>query len=607
MKKYKKNIIWVLLVAMLGTTSCIKKEESNLFEREEKLESVLENNAFLKEENVFGETYYEIYDTTLDKYLDKFSEYMDETQFENLLRVAHSISKSTYDCEYLLPYFDEILGVQYDSTNYGDGFFRYFNMAVLNDLYLHWYSNQEDAKIYKEMNTLCSIINSDDLYQAIFSKDINSVIDVITEKSGCLNKDIVRELIMDFDICYNTRKSDLDIDIMAQEEASKRIKDNLAYIINVKLITDKEMASSFFGRIIKDSNYFGNDNVIIKTSIFGNGCMVRMNDSEYESLSFYMSDDYVYSKDSLEEIKHNVAIDIIKQAKEQYKDGYPYTTMMDEMTFLLNEDTVALIGNNYDYQEVWNLMYSDLAEYFYNKSEFDAFLIKLDAGAIDVNKKYFDIYRSRLTKKELNISDYLNYQKMLEYIQEESYSHYDFYNRDDYIPYDELRKLKKEEYESFVYNMQDCFAFGGESLNTYLDSIEEILCNSSLDYDYILSSSGYQKDWFTGSVGIDNVDNNMILSDKTKPQSMNFKDMNVVYYEYPLGYEGSTPVETFLNIDNKLIAREFNGLVTNLPDSDKTIFIVGFDKDIANYPELRFMMKYNDLVKKHENVKKLGE
>ena len=215
-RKKKKSAILIMLSLILSTAGC-KQDDTYKNNSYNIVEEIIDNNPFYQEYHL-SQTYKQIYSPFYHTYLNQFFDYLNKEQYNTFLNIIREMDEAEindYDYNKTIDYLDKIMGCQ--NNQYGRGVYHAFNARIVyENVYLSYKFNTD---IYKEINTLRSIINNDDaFFSSLFSKDIDKFIECIQNNTGLENKDLIQALIVNMDLYY---------DIESKEEPIYGIPSNI--------------------------------------------------------------------------------------------------------------------------------------------------------------------------------------------------------------------------------------------------------------------------------------------------------------------------------------------------------------------------------------------
>lgn len=598
--KYKRSTLIVLLSAMLATSGCSKTNVDVSFKDNayQKVEDIMDNTDFYQEDYAF-ETNAEFYSKFYKQYLDNFVNYMDEEQYNTFLEMVSQIDESErYDFPKTYSCLGNIIG---EDVNYGHGFYHAFNTRIIFESLFSAYIFRDDT--YTHVNTLRDIVDNDEsFYQSIFNKDINQVIDCIMENTYFQDRALVEELMLKFDLYVDKRESENYHDQQIKEEAASRIQEIMNMLVSSKCQNDKEFANTFYGRMLQESRYAGKERIELTRFLIEDTFELLKKD-ENGYLCITLPNEYYFSNMSLEEVKEEKFLSVISKEISKENRGI----VLSLLSYLINEETLVKIKDASP-EEMREYIYNDLSSYFKNEDDFNDFCLRLYNCTTSSLEQYFKIFESRIKEDDITLLDFIRYYSLVELNKKRTYNHYEFYDSENRLDYDELRKLKEEEYEDIAYNYPENYYLGNIKYLEKFASIEDILSQNDLGFKMIYDSNAVM-DWDTGEIDLSNMDDSLVLSDLIEPQMINYEGNEFICYECPKGYENGQLVDAFLNIDNELTIREQEGSLTEIinPETGDSMFVylIEINDDHINYPSLRFITYYSNILNESKGQKKL--
>lgn len=598
--KYKKSTLIVLLSTMLAISGCSKPNEQGSFKDNayQNVEDIMENMDFYQEEYAF-ETNGEFYSKFYKQYLNNFVNYMDEEQYNTFLEMVSQIDDSErYDFPETFDHLGKIIG---EDDSYGHGFYHALNTRIIFESLFSAYIFRDDT--YTHVNTLRDIVDNDEsFYQSIFNRDINQVIDCIMENTYFQDRTLVEEMMLKFDLYVDKRESENYHDQLIREEAASRIQEIMNMLVSSKCKHDEEFANTFYGRMLQDSRYVGKEKIELTRSLIEDTFELLKKD-ENGYLCITLPNDYYFSNMSLEEVKEEKFISVISKGISKGNNEI----VLSLLSYLINEETLVKIKDASP-GEMREYIYNDLSVYFKNEDDFNDFCLRLQNCTTSSLEQYFRIFESRIKDDDISLLDFIRYYSLVELNKKRTYNHYEFYDSENRLDYDELRKLKEEEYEDIAYNYPENYYLGNIQYLDNFASIENILSQNDLGFKMIYDSD-VTIDWYTGEIDLSNMDDSLVLSDLVEPQMINYEGSEFICYECPKGYESGQLVDAFLNIDNELTIREQEGSLTEIinPETGESVFVylVENNDELINYPSLRFITNYSNILNESIEQKKL--
>lgn len=598
-KKHQKSVLILMLSAMLSTTAC-SDSNGNVNYREnayENVEDIMNDTNFYQEKHA-GSTNEEFYSPFYANYLNHFINYMDEEQYSLFLEMVSKVDdQERYEFPTIYSYLTSIMGTE---KSFGHGFYYAFNTRLIFESLFSAYFLRDDT--FTHINTLRDIINNDEVfYQSLFSKDINALIDCIMENTSFSNRSLVEEMILKFDIYVDKSTSTFYMDQKLKEEAANRIQEIMNKIVASKCANDPEFAKTFYARMIQNSRYFDDETFELTRCLIEDTFNLVQND-EQGYLIITLPNDYYFSNKSLEEVKEAKFEDVVfKEIKEEKRN------MLSLLSLLVTEETLQKMGDASP-DAMRQYIYEDLSSFFSSEDDFNDFCLRLYNGTSYSLEKYFNIFKSRIKEDDITLLDFIRYYSLVELNKEHTFNHYDFYDSKNTMTYDELRKLKEEEYQNIAYNYPENYFLSNIDYSKEFDLIENILSQNDLGFQKIYSSNKVI-DWYIGEIDENQITETVVLSELVEPHNIDYEGNKFVYYECPKGFEHGRAVDAFLNIDKELTIREQTGFTSEVinPETGEIMFIylVGLNEDIDTYPSLRFITEYSHILNQEKDQKKL--
>ncbi len=599
MNKKKKSALMIMLSLMLASSGCSRTTTNNEFRENayERIEELIDDRDFYQETHA-GDTNEEFYAPFYKKYLDNFIKYMNEDQYDNFYYMVYLVDE---DERYDFPkIYDFLNGILYGDQEYGHGFYYAFNTRIIFESLFSAYDLRDDT--FTHVNTLRDIVNNDEeFFQSIFSQDRDALIDCIVKNTNFSDRSLVEEMLLKFDIYVDNLESSDYLSEQLKNDASERIQEIMNELVASKC-KDPEFADTFYGRMLKQSRYYGSDEIELTRYLIEDTFeLVEKNNKG--SLSLTLPNNCYYSNHTLNSIKYEKIISNISEEIEESKSD-----TLTLFSFLVNEDVIEKL-NSTNAESIRATIYEDLSNYFDDELDFNDFYLRLDNRTQSSLERYFKIFESRIKEDGITLLDYARYYSLVELNKRHTYNHYEFYDRDDYITYDELRKLKPEEYEGIVdnYYPENYFLYNFNYQNEF-DKIQYLLSNNDLGFN-VLYSSPNEITWPSTGFNLDSFNDSQVLSKEIQPTETEIDGNKLIYYECPEGYENAEAVEVFLNIDNELTTREVKGFITEIVDpessSTKSVYLVGINNNIDEFPSVCFLSNYGEIKGLDNTQKKL--
>lgn len=598
--RYKKSALMIMLSAMLATSGCSTTYDKLSYKDNsfEKVEDLMNNIDFYQEKYA-GETNEEFFSPFYNQYLNNFLNYMSEDQYNTFLEMVSQIDDSErYDFPKVYSY---LMDITEQDSNYGHGFYYAFNTRIIFESLFSAYDLRDDT--YTHVNTLRDIVNNDDaFYQSVFSGDIDNVIDCIMENTSFSDRALVEEMMLKFDLYVENKESATYLDKQIKEESAARIQEIMNMLVASKCQNDEEFANTFYGRMLNDSRYYNQDKIELTRYLIEDTFELTQED-ENGYLVITIPNEYYFSDMTLEEIKKEKLLSVISKGLNEEKSN-----VLSLLSFLIHEETLNNISTASTADEMREYLYNDLSSYFPSEDNFNDFCLRLYNGTSYGLETYFRLFKSRIKEDGISLLDFIRYYSLVELNKENTYNHYEFYDGSSRMDYDDLRKLKEEEYEDIAYNYPENYFLYNINYLEEFASIEQLLSQNDLGFKMMYNSS--QKiSWYTGSLEDASVEKSLVLSELVEPQMIDYAGNNFIYYECPKGYEDGQVVDAFLNIDKELTLREQSGFISEIinPETGESMFVylVGINDDLANYQSLRFITEYSNVLNKDKEQKKL--
>ncbi len=604
-RKKKKSAILIMLSLILSTAGC-KQDDTYKNNSYNIVEEIIDNNPFYQEYHL-SQTYKQIYSPFYHTYLNQFFDYLNKEQYNTFLNIIREMDEAEindYDYNKTIDYLDKIMGCQ--NNQYGRGVYHAFNARIVyENVYLSYKFNTD---IYKEINTLRSIINNDDaFFSSLFSKDIDKFIECIQNNTGLENKDLIQALIVNMDLYYDIESKEETIFIEFKEDYCKQIKNIMSTLVKSKLTTDQKFANTLYGKILKNSNYT-EDSYTSKAiqELLGDETEFYLSSEKYhESYNFSLSSEYLYSNISLSKVKNLKVTEIIDKA--DIEDNTYYRDTMTIMIHLIDPD---IFLGQHSPSTKRKLMYENLKEYFKNIEEFDEFflIVSCDSPKRKIWDIYFNIFNLRIKEDGITIDDFTRYTSLANLINDHKFIFYHWDSDDGHYPEKEIENLPKEEAEKIVTTTTSNNRLLSRMRNCkeYLTMTENILKENDLGYEMVYNPD-CKFEYRYGIIVVKD-DSNCVISQSIEPKSGRYNGINIIYYEIPKYFEEGRAITAFNNIENRLTISEIEGLKENFFDeiSQKEVngFIVKINpQEKEEYQPIRFMEYYMHFAEKriHKN------
>lgn len=596
--KKKKSALIMMLSTLLATTGCSDINTNVDYKNNayEKIEEFMDSSVFYQDTHA-GDTNEEFYSPFYDQYLNSFINYMNEDQYNTFMEMVKDVDESErYEFPVIYSSLTSIMG---EENDFGHGFYYAFNTRIIYESLFPAYTFNDDT--FTHVNTLRDIVNNDEsFYKSLFSRDINKLIDCIMENTNFEDRALVEEMFLKFDLYVDKLEGNTYMDQKIKEEAASRIQEIMNKLVASKCASNQEYAKTFYGRMLKSSRYYGNNELSLTRYLIEDTFdLTKEKNNTY--LSITLPNEYYFSHKILDDVMEEKLINVIEK---EITDGEH--DMLSLLSLLIKEDTLDSIRDTPP-SDIRKYIYDDLHQFFQDENEFNEFCLRLNNGAASSLNEYFKIFKSRIKEEGITMLDFMRYYSLVELNKSHTYNHYEFYDDAAHMTYDELQELKPEEYEDIAYNYPENYFLGSISYSEEFASIEDILSQNDLGF-YNIYSSSKTINWYTGSIDFDNLDDILVLSELVEPQSIAYDGNNFIFYECPSGYENGKVVDSFLNIDNELTIREQPGFSTTMINpttgDEMSIYLVGMNVEIENYSPLRFITEYSNVLNK-EDTKKL--
>lgn len=591
--KKKKNIALISLALMLTASSC--KSDDNYRER------CLENSKNLIEaydESNNNERLDEFY----KEYLNRYVKYMNKeqcNQFIDLMIAGYEVSdNSSYELIYA--FLNEIVGVE--ENKYGRGILRAFNARLVYEN-LCPLSKLSDHT-YDEINTLRLIVDDDDaFFSSLFSGNMDNLVECIKSHTGFQSSAEIEELILQFDYYSDIRESEEYNDKELEANYEIRIAQIMRELVKSKLATNETFANTLYGKIVSNSRYMGSYKYNVYNNLFDDKASIwRYKDGS--SYSFSIPSYYLHTDKEISEIKAEKVCDIIEHGDDA--NNHNVVTLL---IHLIDPYTFSYVPDMYkpfkgDQREIF---YDNLSDEFETIEDFDDFFLFLASGDSMTYDDYFIILEHRIKKDGITYDDFVRFTSLANFINAYENVFFDWY-LNDHPPYEEIKKMKKEEYKDFVYDYTYNSMFGGMSdYQVWMEMVYSLIKDNDLGFEQLYAPN-CQYVYDAGRILILE-SSPSVISKEIFPTIGSINGTKVVYYEIPDNYETGTAVESFINIERKLTVVQVSGLKRTFFDeiSGKTVngFIVDFGDEIdETMTPIRFM-EYHKYYEENQENKKL--
>ncbi|MDE6141651.1 MAG: hypothetical protein K2G03_03515, partial [Bacilli bacterium] len=321
---------------------------------------------------------------------------------------------------------------------------------------------------------------------------------------------------------------------------------------------------------------------------------------------------YLLSHTTIEEVK-SLAVErelstFFDEDVKDYEKKY-----FDLIVLLLDSNALGEPGSGKkESSKIRTLIYENLKEHFQSEDEFNSFILSFIQKSSTSQDFYMRLFNDILKDGDITYYDFIRYTALTNYINASTSTRYRERDVDlnftiD-IPYGELVKMPKEEYEKYVHPYHENWLFNWDvNYQKYLDEGAQILADNNLGYEAIYNPE-CTIGWEYGYLYSKNV-SPLVISDIVKPQEGKYNDANVIYYEYPEFYEDGEAIETFINVENEFTIRTIPGFKAEITDSNtgeqKYIYIVSIGGNLEEYGDAHFGTFYFNFNKK-KDVKRLA-
>lgn len=595
--KRKKSAMLIMLSLILSTTSC-KQNNSYKDDHYNTIEEIMDNNPFYQEYDL-SKTYKQKYLPFYYSYLNKFADYLDKEQYATFLKIISEMDENEIDdhnYNKTFSYLNEIMNFEKDQ--YGRGIYHAFNNQIIKENIDYFYDYGLNTEIYKEINTLRSIVNNDQtFFSSLFSKDINKFIECVQKNTGMENKDLIGTLIINMDLYSDIESSKEIMDIELRESYGRQISNIMGILVKSKLETDPKFADTLYGKILKNSKYIKEDYISEAfQELLENETNFHFFSENYDiDYDFSLSSEYLYSHISFSELKELKVTKIIDQADKEDNSDYS-----DTMTFMIHLiDPEILIYTKNSASTIRKIMYEDLKKHFKNIEDFDEYFLIFDCYPLDYPLEtikiwdiYFNILNLRIKEGGITIDDFSRYTSLVNCINDHRFTSYDWNLDVKYPPIEEIKSLPKEEAEEIVGALHHDRLF---RLDSKLTMIENTLKSNNLGYEMVYNPNC--KFEYNYRIVIVNDDSNCVISKSVEPKNGKYNGMDIIYYEIPEYFEEGRAITTFKNIEDKFTIKEVEGFKETFFDEMSQREVTGFIVKIntnqkKEYQPIRFMEYY---------------
>lgn len=603
MKKNKK-IISLILAMALSLTSCVKNE-SNCNEYKDNVKKIIADNGNGNPDNrnrSIDEFFY--------NFINLYGNYLNQEQYDNLIEMM-----SLYYMDQNISLHDNTIKLLNEMTNsyddvFGRGLGRAFSLRLIYEgIFPSWMYRDE---VYDEFNTLRSVVNDDEsFYSCLFSSDMEGLIECIETNTG-LPKEQARELILLIDSYSDIKSSEDYNDLELKETYTTEIKRIMCKLVQSKLKKDEKFSKTILGQLLSKSEYNGNYQYNVTNNLFDDVATIN-GFKETFMYTFSVPSYLLKTNKTISEIKELAVYDIISKGDNE-NNSYEYDAM-SFMIHLIDPNTLNKI--NLTPQEIRTIIYANLKEDYEmfedsNASElttedYDDFFLLIANGSSMVFYDYFSLFEKRLLIDGITYEDFVRFTSLANFIRENERVTIDWNYDMDYPPYDEIKRMKEDEYNKTVRSYSSNELLDGMDYKMCMGMSYDIIKDNDLGYEQLYSPN-CEYSYSAGQI-IVSVPSPSVTSAEVPPSEGNFFGNTVIYYEVPENYENGRAVECFYNIERKLTMVEVPGIFKTIYDPEKgrdiTIFICDIDASLNDdTPSIRFT-EYYDYYKEMVDNKKL--
>lgn len=593
----RKTALSLILAASLSLTSCAKTE-SNQKRYEENIRDLIES---YEEYNYEGNNYYkkETLDAFFKNYIKNYGKFLNEEQYSTII----SLMQINYSGSDPFPYettqalLNEI--VSSDKNQFGRGLGRAFNLRLIyENIFPSWILDDE---VYEEFNTLRSVVNNDDeFYSCLFSSDREGLIECIQNNTG-MKEEKIRELILLFDSYSDIRKSEEYGDIELKDTYTKSIKELMSELVKSKLKTDEKFANTLLGQLLSKSEYNGDYKYGVTNYLFND--IASINGFKDTNMYCFSIPSYnLRLNKTISEIKSEAVCDIIKNGDNE-DNSYEYDAMK-LMIHLIDPNT--LTKSNLTKEEIHRILYDNLKDEFKTIEDFDDFFLLIANGSSMIYYDYFILFEKRLKMDGITYEDFVRFTSLANFMHENEDITIDWNWDMEYPPYDEIKRMKEEEYNDVVRSFSSNWLFDGMDYKMCMGMSYDLIKDNDLGYEQLYSPN-CEYAYESGKVYVSSP-SSLVVSGEVKPKEGFFFGNNVIYYEVPENYETGRAVECFYNIERKLTVIDVPGIFKTVYDPEKghdiTIFILDVNGKLdEDTPSVCFMEYYDYYQEKVDNKK----
>lgn len=593
--KSKKRLALITLSLILTLTSCGKKDDPQK-RYKENVRDIIE---------VYNDSSAFDYKNTLDKFyidfINNYGSYMSEEEYQDFtyLMMASYQYKEEFSSEDTFLYLNMIMNVE--DNKFGRGLYRAFIMRIVyENIFPAWRYNDD---VYQEFNTLRSVVNNDkDFYSAIFSNDIDSLIKCIVDNTGASKTD-VEKLILEMDAYSDIQESEEYNESELKETYKETIENLMNKIVQAKIKNDESFANTLFGKLLSKSKYYNDYSYGVINSLFDDTASIH-GCKDFSAYYFDIPSEYLNTKKDIDEIKAYKVCKIIELGGNE-ENTYE-NDAMNLMIHLIDPST--LTDSSLTSKQIREILYENLKDEFESIEEFDDFFLTIANGSSMIYYDYFSIFERRLKKDGITYDDFVRFTSLVNFVNDNTTVNIDWNWDIEYPPYEEIKKMKEEEYNKLVSSSTYNWIFYGMDYKMCMEISNEIVKNNDLGYEYFYSPN-CKYVYKNGKVYV-SPSSGKVVSEVVSPRIGRVSGVDITYYEIPEDYKNGYAVECFYNIERELTLVPINGFVTTFYDETigKTVnaFVVSLDKENEEeLPVVRFAEYYSEYEKIQEN-KKLG-
>lgn len=582
--KNKKRIILstLALSIALANTGCTAEYQKNPLKE---INELMEDDFY--QESRALETNKEFYGKFYRTYLNNFVDYMSKKQYKEFKTIVtdHELLEEC-DEEKIVERLNRIL---YEEDSRGIGLYAAFNSELLyeelNPVVVL------DDEVFKHICNLKFLIDDDAaFFEAIFSKDINNLIDLICQKTGC-EEDTASVLVTYFDEYY------LGLKTGYFNESKEEIKGHLEYVIKEitksKIDNNKSFASIFYGRMFTNNKRY-KEQVSIRPDLLKNSATIIIEDEEKGNIQFDFDSKYLYSEDlELWQLKVIRANDYIKEAYSNcYSEEYDLEGLA-LLSFLLSDE--CTLENTTSEDDVRCEIYNDLADYFTSPEDFNDFVIKLFRRNKNALDRYFEIFKQRIQEDGIDAYDFMRYESLRNLVKSNDIVTIHLNSDNTIERREEIKNMPREEALNYADVTLENYHFGTHYEEDFKE-IDDILENNDLGLSKIINDQVYFN-WWDKPITVSGYSAySTLISQPVKPKTMVYNGIEMLYFEAPENFSDGYLAEVFYNIEGIPVIRKFEGLEATIknPDTKEDMFIIVVSlNDNRTIPdELMFVKTY---------------